>query len=133
MTLDTEPNTKERVDILLPNANVSGQDTDSVIETKQEEKTDNPVPDYEMNTIPSDDPTTLALHRERFLRLLLKLADKPAEFSLHGGTHVKGVFQAVDSTFENIAVSHLQTPGQGICKAALLRTSDVDYFTSDSL
>ena len=66
--------------------------------------------------------------RERFLRALKALYDKPASFTMHERTRVKAIFRATDIETENFQVSELQTP-IGVVPEALLRSSDVLYFT----
>ena len=65
--------------------------------------------------------------RERFLRALFAVYDKPASFSMHERTKVDATFRATDINLENFQVSQLQTP-TGVVEEAELRSSDVLSF-----
>ncbi|ELU05470.1 hypothetical protein CAPTEDRAFT_202716 [Capitella teleta] len=62
--------------------------------------------------------------RERFLRLLTSIKDKPTTFLLHNKREVQAKFGASDVDILHLQVNDLETP-LGKHKAALLRTSDV--------
>ena len=68
-----------------------------------------------------------AFLRERFLRTLFSIYNKPASFSMHERTQVQALFRATDIDMENFQVSDLQTP-MGVVPEALLRSSDVLSF-----
>jgi hypothetical protein len=65
--------------------------------------------------------------RERFLRSLQAIYNKPAQFHLHERTHVTAVFRATDINFETLIVSDLQTPIGPLAEASL-RSTDVLNF-----
>ena len=71
-----------------------------------------------------------AFLRERFLRTVFAAYNKAACFSMHEKTQVEAIFRATDIDMENFQISALQTP-MGILSEALLRSSDVLFFTVD--
>lgn len=68
-----------------------------------------------------------AMARERFLRVLLTMQKKEANFRMYENTNVNGIYEATDSSFQNVAVSNLQTP-IAVYESASLRTSDILSF-----
>ncbi|XP_065135398.2 gem-associated protein 7 [Paramisgurnus dabryanus] len=62
--------------------------------------------------------------RERFLRTLLVMTDKPVQFNMHEKVQVHARFGASDIDVLNFQVSNLETP-LGVQKEALLRCQDV--------
>lgn len=62
--------------------------------------------------------------RERFLRTLLVMTDKPVQFNMHEKVQVQAKFGASDIDVLNFQVSNLETP-LGVQKEALLRCQDV--------
>ncbi|KAK3928542.1 Gem-associated protein 7 [Frankliniella fusca] len=63
--------------------------------------------------------------RERFIRAILAMSGKNAEFYMYENTNVKAEFGSCDREFVNIYVKNLQTP-LGLISDALLRTNDID-------
>ena len=68
-----------------------------------------------------------AMLRERFVRCLLALRGRAAEFTLYERLHMRARFSCADVPFSSVAVRDLDTP-LGKQPAALLRTSDVIVF-----
>lgn len=62
--------------------------------------------------------------RERFLRTLLVMTDKPVQFNMYEKVQVRAKFGASDIDILNFQVSDLETP-LGVQKEALLRCQDV--------
>lgn len=62
--------------------------------------------------------------RERFLRTLLMMTDKPVQFNMYEKVQVPARFGASDIDILNFQVSDLETP-LGVQKEALLRCQDV--------
>ena len=77
-----------------------------------------------------DEQNARAFLRERFLRTVFATYNKAACFSMHEKTQVEAIFRATDIDVENFQVSELQTP-MGVLPEALLRSSDVLFFTVD--
>lgn len=77
-----------------------------------------------------DEHNARAFLRERFLRTVFATYNKAACFSMHEKTQVEAIFRATDIDMENFQVSTLQTP-MGVLPEALLRSSDVLFFTVD--
>lgn len=77
-----------------------------------------------------DEHNARAFLRERFLRTVFATYNKVACFSMHEKTHLEAIFRATDIDMENFQVSALQTP-MGVLPEALLRSSDVLFFTVD--
>ncbi|KAE8748977.1 hypothetical protein FOCC_FOCC004383 [Frankliniella occidentalis] len=63
--------------------------------------------------------------RERFIRAILAMNGKNAEFHMYENTNVTAEFGSCDREFVNIYVKNLQTP-LGPISDALLRTNDID-------
>uniref|UniRef100_A0A8C4NH59 Gem-associated protein 7 n=1 Tax=Eptatretus burgeri TaxID=7764 RepID=A0A8C4NH59_EPTBU len=68
-----------------------------------------------------------AMLRERFVRCLLALRGRAAEFTLYERLRMRARFSCADVPFTSVAVHDLDTP-LGKQPAALLRTSDVIVF-----
>lgn len=68
--------------------------------------------------------------RERFLRTLIKMTNKPVNFDMYEGVQVQARFGASDIDVLNFQVSELQTP-IGVQKEALLRCQDMISFSFD--
>ncbi|XP_031429003.1 gem-associated protein 7 isoform X2 [Clupea harengus] len=68
--------------------------------------------------------------RERFLRTLIKMSNKPVNFDMYEGVQVRAKFGASDIDVLNFQVSELQTP-IGVQKEALLRCHDMISFSFD--
>lgn len=89
--------------------------------------------DYNSQALQTDteaEQSARAFLRERFLRIVFATYNKAACFSMHEKTQVEAIFRATDIDMENFQVSALQTP-MGVLPEALLRSSDVLFFTVD--
>jgi len=83
-----------------------------------------------LQTYIKDEQSARAFLRERFLRTVFATYNKVAYFSMHEKTQVEAIFRATDIDMENFQISALQTP-MGVLSEALLRSSDVLFFTVD--
>ena len=83
-----------------------------------------------LKTSIEDEHNARAFLRERFLHTVFATYNKVACFSMHEKTQVEAIFRATDIDMENFQVSALQTP-MGVLPEALLRSSDVLFFTVD--
>ena len=68
-----------------------------------------------------------AVLRERFLRMLKWLKNKPIKFEMYEGATVKGNLRSVDYDILNIHVNNLETP-IGLVSEAIIRTNDIVCF-----
>jgi len=62
--------------------------------------------------------------RERFLRVLESMENKPIEIETFQGSTVSGCFRSIDYDITNIHINNLMTP-IGCVPEALIRVSDV--------
>jgi gem associated protein 7 len=62
--------------------------------------------------------------RERFLRVLEYMENKPIEIETFQGTTVTGNFRSIDYDITNVHINNLMTP-IGCVPEALIRVSDV--------
>ena len=90
----------------------------------------NPHAADSVTTVSSDDKVrekqeARAALRERFIRAILAMNGKMADFHMYENTHVKAVFGSCDREFVNIYVKDLHTP-LGLISDALLRTNDIE-------
>lgn len=69
--------------------------------------------------------------RERFLRALFALSNKPCTFSMYERTKVEATFRSTDIETTAFQVSNLVTP-MGVFPEALIRASDVLTITVDT-
>ena len=69
--------------------------------------------------------------RERFLRALFAVSNKPCTFSMYERTKVEGTFRSTDIETTAFQVSNLVTP-MGILPEAIIRASDVLTITVDT-
>uniref|UniRef100_UPI00358E570D gem-associated protein 7-like n=1 Tax=Myxine glutinosa TaxID=7769 RepID=UPI00358E570D len=74
-----------------------------------------------------EDRAVRATLRERFVRCLLALGGRPAEFTMYERLRMRARFTCADVPFSSVAVHDLETP-LGKQPAALLRASDVIVF-----
>ena len=68
--------------------------------------------------------------RERFLRALLAISNKPCTMTLYERTKVEATFRSTDMETTTFQVSNLVTP-MGVLPEALIRASDVLTITVD--
>lgn len=69
--------------------------------------------------------------RERFLRALFAVSNKPCTFSMYERTKVEATFRSTDIETTSFQVSNLVTP-MGVLPEALVRASDVLTITVDT-
>ncbi|EDO42805.1 predicted protein [Nematostella vectensis] len=84
--------------------------------------------DEEAKHSSTDEQEIRSFLRERFLKSIQTMYNKPAVFTMHERTEVRAVFRGTDINIENFAVSELKSP-IGLIPEAILRASDVLCFT----
>ncbi|XP_034247526.1 gem-associated protein 7-like isoform X2 [Thrips palmi] len=70
--------------------------------------------------------------RERFIRALLAMNGRTANFRMYENTNVSAVFGSCDREFVNIYVKSLDTP-LGSIPDALLRTNDIECISINEI
>ncbi len=68
-----------------------------------------------------------AILRERFLKMLTYIENKPLEIDTYRGATVSGTFRSIDYDIANMHLNNLITP-IGCMSEAILRTSDIVKF-----
>ena len=68
--------------------------------------------------------------RERYLRALFALSNKPCKLALYESTKLEGTFRSTDIETTAFQISNLVTP-TGVLPEALIRASDVVTITVD--
>lgn len=106
------------------------EDNNVDLRNSQSNKTPGDCNEKILQTEIEDEQNARAFLRERFLRTLFATYNKAACFSMHEKTQVEAIFRATDIDMENFQVSALLTP-MGVLPEALLRSSDVLFFTVD--
>lgn len=106
------------------------EDNDVDLGNSQSNKTAADCTAEVLQTNIEDEQNARAFLRERFLRTVFATYNKAACFSMHEKTQVEGIFRATDIDMEHFQISALQTP-MGVLPEALLRSSDVLFFTVD--
>ena len=78
------------------------------------------------NSVPTEEAEqeSRAFLRERFLRALFAVSNKPCTFRMYEKTVVTGTFRSTDIETTTFQVSNLVTP-MGVLPEALIRASDV--------
>lgn len=70
--------------------------------------------------------------RERFIRAMLAMNGRSAEFRMFENTNVSAVLGSCDREFVNIYVKSLDTP-LGVISDALIRTNDVECISINEI
>ena len=70
------------------------------------------------------EPEYRALLREKYLRMLERMDNKPVEIATYQGARVNGILRSIDYETTNVHVHNLNTP-IGCLPEALVRASDI--------
>ncbi|XP_011639840.1 gem-associated protein 7-like [Pogonomyrmex barbatus] len=98
----------------------------------EQEKTNSDINTTDLAFASPEKQKARAFLRERFLRVINGIIDKPAEFHLHENTNVSGEFKGCDIECSKIFVKNLETP-MGTIPDAILRSDDILYLDIDNI
>ena len=77
-----------------------------------------------MQQIDTEEQTCRAILREKYLKVLEFMENKPIEIATYQGANVSGTLRSIDYETTNIHVNNLLTP-IGCMSEALIRSSDI--------